>query len=267
MGEELNAAGGHGAAGLLGIGGSLLLRSPRPGWSRARRIPRKCGQLLRLSAPPIVEPPRDAARRCPPSGSRLPDGTDRDERGRPTSAQVALAGARPRRRVRRGAARCANRRASKAEEVLAGHGGPRPPGHRHRRRSCPAGTFFDLALVHLLTTATLDRSARPVSAGPLSRRRRFRPNIVVATGARSSRAFVESDWVGRDHSRSVTRFACGLRGPCPRCVMTTLAAGRPARRMPGILRTAAQNNQANVGVYADVVKGGTVRRGDHVTVT
>jgi hypothetical protein len=34
----------------------------------------------------------------------------------------------------------------------------------------------------------------------------------------------------------------------------------------GILRTAAQSNQANVGVYADVVKGGTVRRGDHVAV-
>ena len=34
----------------------------------------------------------------------------------------------------------------------------------------------------------------------------------------------------------------------------------------GILRTAAQNNQANIGVYADVVKSGTLRRGDHVTL-
>jgi hypothetical protein len=33
-----------------------------------------------------------------------------------------------------------------------------------------------------------------------------------------------------------------------------------------ILRTAAQNNHANVGVYGEVVKGGTVRRGDHVKV-
>jgi hypothetical protein len=45
--------------------------------------------------------------------------------------------------------------------------------------------------------------------------------------------------------------------------MTTLAqADLP--KDPGILRTAAQHNQANVGVYASVTRGGTVRRGDAV---
>ena len=34
----------------------------------------------------------------------------------------------------------------------------------------------------------------------------------------------------------------------------------------GILRTAAQHNQANVGVYADVIAGGRIRRGDSVTI-
>jgi MOSC domain-containing protein YiiM len=48
--------------------------------------------------------------------------------------------------------------------------------------------------------------------------------------------------------------------------MTGLTAGAHVIEAR-ILRTAAQNNHANVGVYADVVKGGTVRRGDHVTVT
>jgi hypothetical protein len=33
---------------------------------------------------------------------------------------------------------------------------------------------------------------------------------------------------------------------------------------PGVLRTAAQHNQANVGVYASVLGGGTIRRGDPV---
>jgi uncharacterized protein len=32
----------------------------------------------------------------------------------------------------------------------------------------------------------------------------------------------------------------------------------------GILRTAAQHNEVNVGVYASVVNGGTIRRGDAV---
>ncbi len=47
--------------------------------------------------------------------------------------------------------------------------------------------------------------------------------------------------------------------------MTTLPQG-DLPKDPGILRAAAQHNQANVGVYADVVQGGTVRRGDTVTV-
>jgi len=34
----------------------------------------------------------------------------------------------------------------------------------------------------------------------------------------------------------------------------------------GILRTAAQHNQVNVGIYAAVLRGGTIRRGDPVRV-
>ena len=33
---------------------------------------------------------------------------------------------------------------------------------------------------------------------------------------------------------------------------------------PGILRAAAKHNGANVGVYASVVRGGSVTRGDEV---
>ena len=33
---------------------------------------------------------------------------------------------------------------------------------------------------------------------------------------------------------------------------------------PGILRAAARHNRANVGVYAAVLHGGTIRRGDPV---
>ena len=36
------------------------------------------------------------------------------------------------------------------------------------------------------------------------------------------------------------------------------------RKDAGILRAAAQRNHANVGVYADVIAGGAIRRGDPV---
>jgi uncharacterized protein YcbX len=126
----------------------------------------------------------------------------------------------------------------------------------------PEGTFFDLAVVHLLTTATLDRLRELHPEGRLEVRR-FRPNIVVATGP-EEQGFVENEWIGRtlwigDEVR------LRVSGACPRCVMITLAQGDLPKDSE-ILRTAVQNNDANVGVYADVVKGGTVRRGDHVTV-
>ena len=127
----------------------------------------------------------------------------------------------------------------------------------------PEGSFFDLAVVHLLTTATLDRLRELYPEGRLEVRR-FRPNIVVATRP-EEQGFVENDWIGRTISIG-DEVRLRVSGPCPRCVMITLAQG-DLPKDSGILRTAAQNNHANVGVYADVVKGGTVRRGDQVTVT
>ena len=126
----------------------------------------------------------------------------------------------------------------------------------------PAGTFFDLAVVHLLTTATIERLLALYPEGRFEVRR-FRPNIVVAT-APDQHGFVENDWVGRTLAIG-DEVRLRVTGPCPRCVMITLPQG-DLPKDAGILRTAAQNNQANVGVYAEVVKSGTLRRGDHVTL-
>ncbi len=48
--------------------------------------------------------------------------------------------------------------------------------------------------------------------------------------------------------------------------MITLPQG-DLPRDAGILRTAAQHNAVNAGVYASVVSGGTIRRGDPVSLT
>jgi uncharacterized protein len=126
----------------------------------------------------------------------------------------------------------------------------------------PAGTFFDLAVVHVLTTATIDRLRALYPEGRFEVRR-FRPNIVVATEP-DAQGFVENDWVDRTIAVG-DEVRLRVTGPCPRCVMTTLAQG-DLPKDPGILRTAAQNNQANVGVYADVIAPGTIRRGDPITL-
>src|SRR6266852_1718305 len=55
----------------------------------------------------------------------------------------------------------------------------------------------------------------------------------------------------------------GVTGPCARYVMTTLAQG-DLPKDAGILRAAAQHNRANVGVYASVLQGGKIQRGDSV---
>jgi uncharacterized protein YcbX len=126
----------------------------------------------------------------------------------------------------------------------------------------PAGTFFDIGVVHLLTTATIDQLRALYPQGRIEARR-FRPNIVVATGP-EDRGFVENDWIG--HTVAIggsVRLA--ITEPCPRCVMITLPQG-DLPKDSGILRTAAQHNAVNVGVYASVLSGGTIRRGDPVTL-
>ena len=124
----------------------------------------------------------------------------------------------------------------------------------------PEGTFFDCATVHLLTTATVDRLRELYPQGRFEVRR-FRPNLVVQP-ASGEQGFVENSWIGRTLSIG-DAVRLHISGPCPRCVMTTLAQG-DLPKDPGILRTAAQHNQVHVGVYASVARGGTLRRGDPV---
>jgi MOSC domain len=101
----------------------------------------------------------------------------------------------------------------------------------------PAGTFFDLAVVHVLTTATLERLRVLYPEGRFEVRR-FRPNIVVAN---DEPGFVENNWIGSTLAIG-DQVRLRISGPCPRCVMTTLAQG-DLPKDPGILRAAAKNNR------------------------
>ncbi|MDD4933943.1 MAG: MOSC domain-containing protein [Methylacidiphilaceae bacterium] len=126
----------------------------------------------------------------------------------------------------------------------------------------PPGTFFDAAPIHLVTTATL-RTLRDLYPEGLFESRRFRPNFVIALPEGES-GFVENRWIGKririgDSVRLQVTMGCG------RCVMTTLPQG-DLPQDPGILRTAARHNRAEVGVYATVLSEGWVWRGAPVEV-
>jgi len=134
--------------------------------------------------------------------------------------------------------------------------------------AAPPGTLFDYASVHVLTTATLRRLQEVYPEGQFAVQR-FRPNLVVDCAGESG--FVENSWVG--HTLSIgPELVLRVSIPCPRCVMTTLPR-TDLPHDPGILRTAVQHNRLDlgelgdlpcVGVYADVVKPGRIRRGDPV---
>ena len=124
------------------------------------------------------------------------------------------------------------------------------------------GTFFDAAVVHVLTTATLDCFRELYPEGRFETRR-FRPNVVVQTASDEKR-FAEQDWIGQTVAFGPeVRF--NIMRECKRCVMTTLAQG-DLPKDPGILRTVAQHNDVGLGIYASVVRGGTIRRGDRVSI-
>ena len=126
----------------------------------------------------------------------------------------------------------------------------------------PAETFFDLGMVHLLTTATLD-SYRALYAEGRFETRRFRPNLVIKT-LPDFKGFPENEWDGQVLSIG-DEVKIKITGPCGRCVMTTLPQG-DLPRDTGILKAAARHNQARVGAYASVLQGGVIRAGDLVEI-
>src|SRR2546425_6501791 len=168
MGEELNAT-EITQRGLLGDRAYALIDSS-DGKVATAKNPRKWPSLFNFRAT-FVEPAR-ATTKVPPVRIALPDGTtvtsDQSDLNQILSKALN-------REVTLGAAR---RGAVKAEEYW-----PDIEGLDHRETvtdfTLPEETFFDCAVVHLLTTATLDRLRELYPQGRFEVRR-FRPNIVVA---------------------------------------------------------------------------------------
>ncbi len=123
----------------------------------------------------------------------------------------------------------------------------------------PAGSYFDLSPIHLLTTASLMRF-RELAPECDFDSRRFRPNLVIEP-IPGLAGFVETEWVGR--AVIVGDVSVQVTGPCSRCVMTTLAqSGLVADQQ--VLRAAVKHHSASVGVYGSVHCVGKFAVGDPV---
>ena len=247
MGEELNGAEVT-ERGLLGDRAYALLDSSTAKVVSAKN-PRKWPNFFDFRAA-FVEPPRKGEK-IPPVRIALPNGTILTSEQRELNQVLTNA-----------LGRAVTLATATPETPSLEEYWPDMEGLAHREtvtdEAIPAGTFFDLAVAHVLTTATLDRLRDLYPQGRFEVRR-FRPNIVVQPSS-GDKTFVENAWIG--HTLAIgDQVRLNITGPCPRCVMTTLSQG-DLPKDPGILRTAAQHNQVNVGVYAAVQRCGTIRRGD-----
>jgi hypothetical protein len=264
-GEELDASAVT-EQGVLGDRAYALIDA-ETGKVASAKNPKRWPNLFQCHAA-FTEPP-ETARELPPVRVTFPDGTavTSDDPG-VDEALSDLVG----RRV-------TLESTAPAEPVLEEYWpdmeGVSPDGHRDTvtderiGMAAPAGTFFDLAPMGVLTTATLDRLEELYPQGRFDVRR-FRMNLIVDV---ETDGFVENDWIG--HTLEV---GDGVSLPVtiadPRCVMITLPQG-DLPKDPGILRTAAQHNRLEipgagsypcVGVYATVASGGNVSRGDPVAL-
>jgi uncharacterized protein len=274
LGEDLDVA-EVGPAGVLGDRAYAVV-DVQDGTVASAKQPRKWGRLLQMRAvfdgvPRPGWPP-------PPVRITLPGGDTvrSDDRGVDAALSEALG-----RRVRLAVQVPAE---AKFEELwpaieglapsgfIAGtttsHEGDEPVSTIGLAALAPPGTFFDLATLHVLTTATLDRLRRAAPGSDFDPRR-YRPNVVLDVAGAS---FAEDAWVGSELGLGES-VAVTVTMPTMRCVMTTLAqaGGLPEDR--DTLRTIARENRRTIeemgtwacaGVYADVAAVGTVRPGDTV---
>jgi MOSC domain-containing protein len=123
------------------------------------------------------------------------------------------------------------------------------------------GTYFDVAPIHVLTSASLAEMKRLDPAADWDVRR-FRPNFFVETDA-GIKGLIDAEWGGRKLRMGDVELLCEI--PCERCAMANNAQP-DLPKDESILRTIAKEANTNLGIYASVLKPGEVRTGDIVEI-
>ncbi|HEY2094579.1 MAG TPA: MOSC domain-containing protein [Thermoanaerobaculia bacterium] len=123
--------------------------------------------------------------------------------------------------------------------------------------------IFDEAAVSVISLTTIAGIGR--EAGMDLDRRRFRANVFLDT--ENGEPFHEDAWVGRTlvfgDGDSAPAVAITLRDE--RCMMVNLDPDT-AIQDPRVMKSIVRLNDNNAGVYATVVRTGTIHAGDRVTL-
>lgn len=128
-------------------------------------------------------------------------------------------------------------------------------------RESPPDTFFDIGMVHIITTNTINALNKLIPESRIEARR-FRPNIIIDVP--NMEGFVEESWV--DQTIQIgDDVQLKIMQPTKRCVMTTLAQGDLPNDM-NVLKTLVKENDGNFGVYAEVIQPGQIKVDDKVSI-
>jgi uncharacterized protein YcbX len=276
LGEDLTSS-VIGERGLLGDRAYALLDAD-DGIVASAKHPRKWAGLLTMSARFTAEPAPGSE--PPPVEVTLPDGSVLDSRDSDVDDRLSAAVGRRVRLVTEHPGE------AQFEEVWPDLDGLAPQEFIESTRSgtAPGGeaistmplglmaapkTFFDLATLHLLTTATLAHLADLEPSADFDPRR-YRPNLLLEC---DEPGFAEDQWVGASLGVG-DELRVDVSMLTMRCVMTTLAQ-RDLTADAATLRTLAKQHRREIpglgtwacaGVYAGVQVGGTVRVGDPVLI-
>lgn len=128
-------------------------------------------------------------------------------------------------------------------------------------RQSPTETFFDIAMIHFITTNTID-ALRKLTPTSRIEARRFRPNMMIDVP--ELEGFVEQTWVGKS-VRIWDEVRLKIIQPTKRCVMTTLAQGDLPSDL-NVWKTIVKENEGYVGVYAEIERTGKIHVGDEMIV-
>ena len=124
-----------------------------------------------------------------------------------------------------------------------------------------AEDYFDVAPIHVLTTASLVAMSQVYPEG-LWDVRRFRPNFFVETEP-SFTGLVEFEWIGKTLRLGEVDLQCDI--PTERCAMA-MSAQAEFPRDEKILRSIKEAANLNLGIYASVMRPGVVRVDDVVEI-